>query len=142
MNKARILIVDDDHPTVEIISSILKKRNFEVFTASDGMAGLREALKVKPHLAILATMMPKMDGYELCLHLKTASATARTAVLMLTNERGTRGISVSQEEFARRVKSQLRGFDVGAVEFLAKPIEEKELVRRVEFVLWTSGFSV
>jgi len=142
MAKVRILVVDDDRPTVMIISSVLKKHGYEVFTAYDGMNGLKAAQKVKPDLIILDIMMPLMDGYEVCRRLKADADTAKIAVLMLSAKGGVEEKTKKGYEFATRVQDRLQGFDSGAVEFLTKPVKAKQLVKRVKSVLWAGGFSV
>ena len=142
MAKARILVVDDDHPTVMIISSVLKKHGYEVFTAYDGMNGLKTAQKVKPDLIILDIMMPLMGGYEVCRRLKADANTAKIAVLMLSAKGGIEERATKSHEFAARVQDRLQGFDSGAVEFLTKPVKARELVKRVKSVLWAGGFTV
>jgi DNA-binding response OmpR family regulator len=137
--KTRILVVDDHHRTVKIISSVLKKYGFEVFTASEGLTALKLATEVKPHLIILDVMIPGMDGYRVARRLKRDPETSGIAVLILTDKAGTNEDSRKSHELAMRIKDRLRGFDVGAVEFLTKPIKVKELIRRVKFVLWTGG---
>jgi DNA-binding response OmpR family regulator len=139
--KARILVVDDDRPTVMIISSVLKKAGYEVFTAYNGLSGLKKARQVKPDLIILDIMMPIMDGYEVCRRLKADPDTAGITVLILT-VKGEIDVSHVQTKrrFHTRVQEQIKGFDSGAVEFLSKPVKAKELVQRVKSVLWVGGF--
>jgi DNA-binding response OmpR family regulator len=141
--KARILIVDDDRPTVMIIQSVLQKHGYEVFTAYNGITGLKKAQEVKPDLIILDIMMPLMDGYEVCRRLKANPDTAGIVVLILTVKGQ---IDVPHVEtkrcFHTRVQEQIKGFDSGAVEFLTKPVKAKELVQRVKSVLWAGGFLV
>jgi len=140
--KARILVVDDDRPTVLIISSVLRKQGYEVHTAFNGITGLKKAREVKPDLIILDIMMPIMDGYEVCRRLRRDPDTAGIAVLILTFKGGIDGGAEVPQRFIFHVQDRLRGFDVGAVEFLTKPVKAKELVKRVKSVLWTGGFSV
>ena len=140
--KARILVVDDNRLTVMIISSLLEEYGYEIFTAYDGMAGLEKAREVKPHLIIPDIVMPKMDGYQVARHLKHHSETADIAVLMLTAKGGVDENVNKSYEFATRVQDRLHGFDVGAAEFLTKPVKAKELVKRVKSVLWAGGFPV
>ena len=141
--KARILVVDDDRPTVMIISSVLKKRGYEVFSAYNGLAGLKKAREVKPDLIILDIMMPIMNGYQVCRRLQRDPDTAGIAVLILTFKGQIDVPRVETERrFHSRVRERMEGFDVGAVEFLTKPVKAKELVKRVESVLWAGGFPV
>lgn len=140
MAKARILVVDDDCSTVMQISSVLKMHGFEVFTAFEGLDGLRLAAEVKPHLIILEIMIPQIDGYQVVRCLKHNPETAGIAVLILS-VKGNIDEDVKQTyEFARRVQDRLEGFDSGALDFLTKPVRGNDLVRRVKALLWASGF--
>ena len=140
--QARILIVDDDKPTVMIISSVLQKQGYEVHTAYDGQAGLEKAREIKPDLMILDIMMPIMDGYQVCRRLQSDPDTARIAILMLTAKGGIDEDVKRHYEFATRVKDRLHGFDSGAVDFLTKPVKAKDVALRVKSLLWASGFPV
>jgi DNA-binding response OmpR family regulator len=140
--QARILIVDDDQPTVMIISSVLQKQGYEVHTAYDGLAGLKKARKIKPDLIILDIKMPIMDGYQVCRRLKADPATARIAVLILTTKGQVDILRVeTKSDFHSHVRERVEGFEAGAVEFLSKPVKAKELVRRVKSVLWSGGLT-
>lgn len=138
--KARVLVVDDDRPTVLIISAVLKKHGLEVFTACNGKAGLKLAKEVKPHLIILDIMMPVMDGYQVLRRLKRSMETAQIPVLMLSAKGGIERDAKKAHKFATRVQDRLRGLDSGALGFLSKPVKGKDLVRRVKALLWASGF--
>lgn len=139
MGKARILCVDDDKPTVMIISNVLRKEGFDVETALDGYEAVRKAREFKPQLMILDIMMPGMDGYEVCSYLKGDPVTAKITVLMLTAKGSVNSPTTDGAHFAFKVQDRLKGFDVGALEFLTKPIKAKELVQRVKAVLWASS---
>ncbi|MBI4671077.1 MAG: response regulator [Chloroflexi bacterium] len=139
MAKARILCVDDDRPTVTIIAAVLKKEGYEVEVAYDGQDGLKRAAEMRPDLIILDIMMPDIDGYEVCRHLKANPATENIGVLMLTAKGDVNKQTDEAWKFAGRVKDRLRGFDSGALEFLTKPVKARDLVQRVKAVLWASG---
>jgi DNA-binding response OmpR family regulator len=137
--KARILIVDDDRPTVMIIQSVLKKQGYDVLTAFDGHDGLRKAYKEKPHLIILDIMMPGMNGYQVARRLKRDPETADIAVLMLSAKGDIEENVKKPHEFATRVHDRLEGFDSGAMDFLTKPVKAKDVAKRVKALLWASG---
>jgi DNA-binding response OmpR family regulator len=137
--KTRILIVDDDRPTVLIISSVLKKRGYDVFTAFNGHEGLRKAQEEKPHLIILDIMMPGMNGYQVARRLKRDPGTADIAVLMLSAKGGIDEDVKKAHQVATRVQDRLQGFDSGAVDFLTKPVKAKDVAKRVKALLWASG---
>lgn len=140
--KVRILIVDDDRPTAMTISGVLEEQGYETHTAFGGREGLKKARALKPALVVLDTVMPKLSGYEVCRRLKANPDTAHIAVIMLADkgfaDRGLQGA----KRFVARVEAQVRGFDVGVVEFLTKPVRTKEMVKRVKSVLWSGGFPV
>lgn len=142
MARARILVVDDDRPTVMIIEAVLKKEGYEVHTAANGKAGLDKARELKPQLMILDVMMPEMNGYEVCYRLKKDPDTADIAILMLTAKGDVEGDARASWQFAGRVQDRLRGFDMGATEFLTKPVKAKDLVQKVRAVLWAGGIAV
>jgi DNA-binding response OmpR family regulator len=139
MGKIKILCVDDDKPTVTIVSMVLKKEGYEVETALDGHDGLKRAREIKPNLIILDIMMPDIDGFEVCRRLKDDPDTKGIAVLMLTAKGGVDDPTREQWKFAGKVLDRNRGFDSGALEFLTKPVKGKELVQRVKALLWASG---
>ena len=142
MGKPRILCVDDDRPTVTIISSVLRKENYEVEIALNGQEGLKKAHEFKPDLILLDIMMPGMDGYEVCRHLRDDAETAKIGVIMLTAKGGVDDPDKESYVVAGKVKDRLKGFDSGAIEFLTKPVKAKDLTHRVKAVLWASGFPV
>jgi len=137
--KARILIVDDSRPTVMILERVLKREGYEVFTAFDGKEGLQKARELKPDLMVLDIMMPEMDGYQVCQRLQRDPETARIGVLMLTAKGGIDDKKVKYG-LTTAIKERTIGFEVGAVEFLTKPVTAKELLKRVKSVLWSGGF--
>ena len=142
MGKAKILCVDDDRATVTIISGVLRKEGYEVESALDGQDALKKAHEFKPDLILLDIMLPRMDGYEVCRHLRDDEETAKIRVIMLTAKGGVDDPDKESCVFAVKVEDRLRGFDSGAVEFLTKPVKAKELTQRVKAVLWASGFPV
>jgi DNA-binding response OmpR family regulator len=73
MDKAKILVVDDEAALAEMISEWLEKGGYEVFSAGDGMTGLREFFKHQPDLALLDVAMPNMTGFELCQRIREVS---------------------------------------------------------------------
>jgi DNA-binding response OmpR family regulator len=139
MGKIRILCVDDDRPTVTIISGVLRKEGYEVDIALDGQAGLQKAREFKPHLIILDIMMPGMDGYQVSRNLRNDAETAKIGVIMLTAKGGVDDPDKEAYQFAGKVMDRMKGFDSGAVEFLTKPVKAKDLVQRVKAVLWATG---
>ena len=119
--RKKILIVDDDPDQREMIHSSLKEAGFEISTATNGVEGLEKARSESPDLIILDVMMPKMDGFAVCVTLREDAATASIPILMLT------GLC--------SYISQLTGFESGATDYLVKPFESEQLVSKVEALL-------
>ena len=143
MAKAKILVVDDEKMTVSIVSGVLKKHGYEVYTAYNGVTGLEKAKEVIPDLIILDIMMPLMDGYEVSYRLKNSSATSQIPILMLTAKGGVDDKNTRKSwEAAARIKDRLQGYDSGATEFLTKPVKARDLIKRVKFILWSGGFGL
>lgn len=131
--KARVLVVDDRKRTVAAVKRILQKAGYEVLTAFDGVTGLDKARQEHPDLVILDITMPEMDGYEVCRRLQSDSDTSRIPVLMLTGkgrlDRGGPGMD-------QHMRDRIQGFEVGATEFLSKPVRARELLDQVKALLW------
>ncbi|MEH7331636.1 response regulator transcription factor [Neobacillus drentensis] len=115
---AKLLIVDDDTYIRELVLLFLKKEGFELYEASDGREALNIMEKVKMDLVIIDIMMPNMNGWELCRELREFSD---IPILMLT----------AKGEIAQKVK----GFELGADDYLVKPFDPIELVARVKALL-------
>jgi two-component system alkaline phosphatase synthesis response regulator PhoP len=117
----RILIVDDEPDILEFVGYSLSKEGYEVATAADGASAVTKAAEWHPHLILLDVMMPGMDGFEACKQIRHTPGIEDTLVIFLT----ARG----EEDF------QLRGFDCGADDYIAKPIQLKVLASRIRAVL-------
>jgi signal transduction histidine kinase len=115
---ADILVVDDDPGVLFTISSSLKRSGYTVHTAERGLEGLRKVGAVSPDLVILDVMMPEMSGWEVCQRIRERS---NVPIIMLT--------AIRQED------AVVQGLDLGADEYLIKPVRIKELRARVEAVL-------
>ena len=114
----KILIVDDDSNIRELVQLFLKKEGFEPYQAVDGLQALQLMEKVKVDLAIIDIMMPNMDGWELCRELREFSD---IPILMLTAKGET--------------SQKLKGFELGADDYLVKPFDPMELTARVKALL-------
>jgi diguanylate cyclase (GGDEF)-like protein/PAS domain S-box-containing protein len=112
-----ILVVDDEPLNLSIVSSLLEESGYEVLSARDGEKGLDIARNVRPDLILLDVMMPGIDGFEVCSELKKDRRTAEIPVIFLTALIDT--------------DSKIHGFELGGVDYLEKPINEKELEIRV-----------
>jgi two-component system alkaline phosphatase synthesis response regulator PhoP len=114
----KILVVDDEPSIINLVTAYLKPEGYEVYTASDGNAGLKAARTFKPDLIILDLMLPGMDGIELLSRLRRES---NVYVIMLT---------------ARTDETdKIVGLSVGADDYVTKPFSPRELVARVKAAL-------
>jgi diguanylate cyclase (GGDEF)-like protein len=118
---ANILIVDDSKLIAHVAKTMLAKQGHEVLLAQDGKAGLEAAKSGQPDIILLDLIMPVMDGYEVCQHLKADEATQEIPIIMVT----------SKAETADKVK----GLQMGALDYVTKPFDEAELIARVNIHL-------
>jgi two-component system alkaline phosphatase synthesis response regulator PhoP len=116
-NKLKILLVDDEPDILEFMEYNLKRENYDVFKASNGKDAIRQAKKVHPDLIILDIMMPEMDGIETCRQLREQPEFKNTLVAFLT---------ARNEDY-----SQIAGFDVGADDYITKPVKPRVLTSRI-----------
>jgi DNA-binding response OmpR family regulator len=118
MEPARILIVDDEAPIVDLVCAYLRQDGFQVATAANGLAALEEAQRFQPDLVVLDVLLPDLDGLEICRRLHQ---TMDVGILM---------VSARAEEVDR-----LMGLGAGADDYLTKPFSPRELVARVKAIL-------
>jgi len=138
-DKGRVLVVDDDHALVRIAQSVLQKQGFDVLTAFDGLEGLEKAQQEKPDVIVLDVTMPKMDGYEVCRRLQRDPNTRQIPVVFLTAKgQGKERTTHREHLMLAGDRDAARGFEAGAMEFLIKPVTAKDLVEKVEGLLWFS----
>jgi two-component system alkaline phosphatase synthesis response regulator PhoP len=119
--KQKILIVDDEPDILVLIEYNLKKEGYQVYTASNGLEAIQQAKKHHPDLIILDIMMPKLDGIEACRQLRTLPEFKTTFMVFLT---------ARSEEY-----SEISGFNVGADDYIAKPIKPRALISRINAIL-------
>ncbi len=117
MPEVRILIVDDDPWILRMVSTLLEKRGYGIVTASDGEEGLMRADQLKPDLIITDVMMPKLDGWALVRALRSRPELALVPVIFLTALGGD--------------EDRIKGFRLGADDYLPKPFRFEELELRV-----------
>jgi CheY-like chemotaxis protein len=120
-NKNRVLIADDNEANVELLEAYLGGLDLETAVAIDGQDTLDKVASFQPHLILLDIMMPKLSGFEVCQRLKSDPATSSIMILMVTalNELG---------DIERAVEA-------GTDDFLSKPVNKVELIKRVENML-------
>ncbi|NRT91171.1 response regulator transcription factor [Clostridium beijerinckii] len=109
-----ILIVDDEKSIVDFIKMGLEAEGYLVYEAYDGNEAIELASKINPNIVILDIMLPGMDGYEVCSIIKKS---IKTSVIMLT----------ALDE----VDDKVKGLDIGADDYMAKPFSFKELLARI-----------
>lgn len=118
MPVAKILVIDDEPSILNLVASYLKAEGYEVYTASDGLGGLKAARAYKPDLIVLDVMLPGMDGLEVLTRLRRESD---VYVILLT---------ARTEEMDKIV-----GLSVGADDYVTKPFSPRELTARVKSAL-------
>lgn len=117
----KILLVDDEEDILEIVGYNLKNEGYRVYTAKNGKEAVEKAKLLIPHLIILDIMMPIMDGIEACEIIRATKGLENVLITFFT----ARG-----EDY-----SQVAGFDVGADDYITKPIKPKVLVSKIKALL-------
>lgn len=118
---ARILVVDDNEMNLKLVSAVLEKEGYTVRTALNAGQALKSLETAVPDLAILDVMMPDMDGFDLCRHLRHRKDTADIPIMMLT--------ALSE------LDERLKAFEAGADDFISKPFQPEELLARLRVLL-------
>jgi adenylate cyclase len=118
---AKILVVDDVPQNVKLLADLLSVKGYAVATAASGAEALQQVERERPDLVLLDVVMPDMSGYEVCRALRADPAMGILPVIMVT----------ALEPYEERVK----GLEAGADDFLAKPINQAELLARVRSLL-------
>lgn len=112
-----VLVVDDVPTNVMLVQAILKKEGYTLLTTDSGAKALRIAQERHPNLILLDIMMPEMDGYEVLQHLKSNPETNNIPVIIMS--------ALSD------MQSIVKGYQLGATEYVTKPFQREELVKRV-----------
>ncbi len=118
MPDARILVVDDDADSLEIVRTYLESRGYRVTTAADGKEALAMLEDARPDLVLLDVMMPGIDGWEVARTIKDHPEFSATRVVMLT----------ARSDFTDKP----RGLRAGADDYIVKPMRLEDLGRKVE----------
>jgi len=116
-----ILIVDDNLTNLDILQARLEAHNYKILTATDGKAGLAMAKEKQPDLILLDIMMPKMDGIEVCQHIRADSSLPFMPIIMVTAKADPKDV--------------VAGLEAGGDEYLTKPVDHAALVARVKSML-------
>lgn len=110
----RVLAIDDQAGVLEMLQVVLGAEGFEVFTAQDALSGLRLAYQTRPDVILLDVVMPGVDGFEACRRLREMT----DVPIIFVTARGT-------------IEDVVRGFSLGADDYVVKPFEHSELVSRL-----------
>jgi signal transduction histidine kinase len=116
-SEGTLLIVDDTPENVKVLFKFLTDAGFKVLVAQDGEDGIRKAEHAMPDLVLLDVMMPRMNGFEVCQIFKTRDKLKAIPVIFMTALTDT--------------VDKVRGFDVGAADYITKPIQQEEVLARV-----------
>lgn len=117
----KILIVDDDIETLRLVGLMLQRQGFQILAANNGTQALVMARKDKPDLIVLDIMMPDMDGFQVTRELRQNPDTAHTPILMFTAK--------------SMVDDKVAGYEIGADDYLTKPVHPAELVAHIKALL-------
>ncbi|OGO31588.1 MAG: hypothetical protein A2Z29_02870 [Chloroflexi bacterium RBG_16_56_11] len=120
--RGKILIIDDDIEFSKMAQMWLQNAGYEVLTAEDGVEGMRRIYSSRPNLVLTDGVMPKMDGWEVCRRVRDMSD---IPVLLVTVK--------------NQKSDRLKGFGLGADDYIPKPVDFSELVARVQAVLRRAG---
>jgi len=120
-NISRILIVDDIAANIQLQQAYLTTLGYDTLVARNGEEALAKVHNDKPDLVLLDVMMPKMDGFETCRHLKGNEETRFIPVIMITA--------------LNEIEDKMRGIEAGADDFISKPFNKLELLARVKSLL-------
>lgn len=117
----KVLVVDDEEAILELLKYNLEKEGYHVETAANGLEALEKAKKFLPNLVLMDIMMPKMDGVEACRQMRKLPELESTFIVFLT---------ARNEEY-----SEIAAFDVGADDYITKPIKPRTLTSRLQAIL-------
>jgi len=117
----RLLIVDDEPMNLDILQTRLAVHGYEILTATNGEEALAVATAQRPDLILLDIMMPKMDGIDVCRHLKADASLPFMPIILVTAKADSKDV--------------VAGLEAGAEEYLTKPIDQAALVARVKSML-------
>jgi two-component system, OmpR family, alkaline phosphatase synthesis response regulator PhoP len=121
MDAYKILLVDDEPDILDFLRYNLQKEGFQVYVANDGREGLQLAEQIKPDMVILDIMMPRMDGVELCRHLRSKPEFSQLIIVFLT---------ARDEDY-----SQIAALDIGGDDYITKPIRPRVFISRIKALL-------
>ena len=118
MTRKKILLVDDAETILMMGRMIFNKWNYEIVTAKDGKEAITKAEEERPDLILLDILMPKMDGFEVCRHLRKKKETKAIPIIMVTTRGEAENIEI--------------GYESGCNDYVTKPINGLELLTKVK----------
>lgn len=121
MKAHKKILAVDDNPDNTAIAEELFQENYDLRTAATGEEALKIALDFQPDIILLDIMMPGMDGYEVCQRLREYPSLADTKIIMVTAKGA--------------LEDRVKGYEVGANDFIIKPFTEENILESVEFFL-------
>jgi len=123
-----VMVVDDSITMRKVTGRVLERNNLEVIAAKDGIDAIEKMAERVPDLMLLDVEMPRMDGYELAIHMRADSRLRNVPIIMITSRTGE--------------KHRQRALEVGVNDYLGKPYQESELIKRVTELLHQAGGNV
>lgn len=126
---AKVLVVDDEQPIIDVLTYNLKRSGYQVLVAWDGEGALEVARRERPDLIILDLMLPKLDGIEVCRTLRREMAGVRTSDVR------TSGVPIIMLTARDEEIDRVLGLELGADDYVVKPFSVRELLARVKAVL-------
>jgi len=123
----KIFIVDDNLVNRKLLTAILKKEGYDLLEAEDGEEAIELAFREMPDLILLDIMMPKKDGYEVCVELKGDDRTANIPIIFLSAKTQT--------------EDKIKGLDLGGADYVTKPFDRGEVLARVKAQLKIAGLT-
>ena len=121
-NKARILIVEDDFALRSMLALLMQSLGYEVFQEENGGTAVQKVLDLRPDLVLLDVNLPGMKGTEICRKVKSDVRVKDIPILMMTGE-------------FRETEDKLKGFGLGADDYVLKPVDISILIARVRAIL-------
>lgn len=121
MNPPLLLLVDDNEQNLELLEAYLEEVGGTIVTARDGLEALKAIEQRRPDVMLLDIMMPRMSGYQLCKKLKSEESTKSIPIIMVTA--------------LNEVSDMERATELGADDFISKPLNKPDLVARVRKAL-------
>lgn len=115
---ATILVIDDNMTNLAVVTTYLFEHGHNILVAQDGQSGLEKSALAHPNLILLDVDLPDMDGFEVCRRLKATELTSSIPVIFITAH-------------ATQTNYKVRGFAVGGVDYVEKPIQQQELLARI-----------